>query len=122
VGGMFRYAGNKAADFLAMYTMPGLTEINDEREKLASFNLKQNYPNPFNPVTVIRYDIPNNSLVEVSVFDILGRQITTLVNNEAKNPGTYEVRFDGSGLASGIYFYQLRAGAYVQTRKMNLMR
>jgi parallel beta-helix repeat protein len=84
--------------------------------------LYQNYPNPFNPVTIIRYDIPDNSVVEVSIYDVLGRHIKTLVRNEVKQPGTYEVRFDASGLSSGIYFYRLTANTFVSTKKMMVIK
>lgn len=84
--------------------------------------LYQNYPNPFNPITIIRYDIPDNSMVDVSVYDILGRHIKTLVGNEVKQPGTYEIRFDASGLSSGIYFYRLTSEKYTSTRKLMLLK
>jgi predicted GH43/DUF377 family glycosyl hydrolase len=92
------------------------------------FVLAQNYPNPFNPVTNIGYSIGGvgdqglgASNVRLVVYDILGREVAVLVN-ERKAPGTYEVKFDGSGLASGVYFYRLTAGTLVQTRKMMLVR
>ena len=73
------------------------------------FSLEQNYPNPFNPSTVISYRLPVIGYVTLKVFDLLGREIATLVNEE-KPAGEYEVEFDGSALTSGIYFYQLKAG------------
>ncbi len=85
------------------------------------FTLSQNYPNPFNPRTSIRYEIRDMGYVSLRVFDILGREVAVLVN-ERKAPGIYEVRFDASGMASGIYFYRLTAGPYIQTRKMVLLR
>ncbi len=90
-------------------------------EKRSRFALGQNYPNPFNPSTTIRYDLPQSSMVRLSVFDILGHEISVLVN-ERKDAGSYEVKFDGSGLSSGVYFYRLQAGAFVQTRKLLLMK
>jgi photosystem II stability/assembly factor-like uncharacterized protein len=86
-----------------------------------SFVLRQNYPNPFNPSTVIQYQIPINGMVTLKVFDILGREIKTLVN-EYKNQGTYTVLFDASKLSSGIYFYQIRSGNFISTKKMILMK
>jgi hypothetical protein len=85
------------------------------------FSLQQNYPNPFNPITVISYQPSAFSNVKLTVFDILGGEVTTLVNEE-KEPGTYEVKFDASGLSSGIYFYRLQAGSFIETKKMVLMR
>ena len=86
-----------------------------------SFELKQNYPNPFNPVTTINYSIPSNGNVELKIYDILGREVATLVN-ETKAPGNYEVNFNAANLASGVYFYQLRAGDFIQTKKMILLK
>jgi hypothetical protein len=85
------------------------------------FNLAQNYPNPFNPSTIISYDIPRLSRVTLIIYDILGRQVATLVNEE-KRPGSYRMAFDGSGLASGVYFYQLQAGTYSNTKKLLLLK
>ncbi|MBL1213106.1 MAG: T9SS type A sorting domain-containing protein [Ignavibacteriae bacterium] len=92
------------------------------------FSLSQNYPNPFNPTTKIKFTIPGSvetfgktSQVQLKVYDILGNEITTLVN-EAKTTGTYEVEFDASNLSSGIYFYQLKSGTYLITKKMLLMK
>ena len=85
------------------------------------FVLYQNYPNPFNPNTVISYQLPVTSNVTVKVYDVLGNEVATLVNEE-KQPGVYEVVFDASSLASGIYLYKLLAGSFVQTKKMILLK
>ena len=85
------------------------------------FTLYQNYPNPFNPTTVIRYELPKESLVSIKLFDILGREVKTLVK-EMKTAGRYIYNLDASNLASGIYFYRLQAGSFVQTKKMVLMK
>jgi len=95
------------------------------------FSLSQNYPNPFNPTTKIRYEIPgqaqnDNMLVTLKVYDVLGNEVATLINEE-KPAGSYEVEFNGSNLTSGVYFYQLRAGspkgqAFIQTKKMLLIK
>ena len=87
----------------------------------SSFRLEQNYPNPFNPSTTIRYALPQRSHVTLMVFNTLGQRIATLVNDEVE-VGYHEVRFDGAGLASGVYFYRLQAGDSVQTRKLCLIR
>ena len=80
-----------------------------------------NYPNPFNPTTTIRYALPSRSHVALAVFNTLGQEVATLVN-ESQDAGHHDVRFDTSGLASGVYFYRLRAGEYVQTRRLMLLR
>lgn len=85
------------------------------------FVLDQNYPNPFNPATIIKYSIPFNTNVSIRVYDILGNEIAALVN-ENKNAGVFEVKFNGEGLSSGIYLYQLRAANFVETRKMTLIK
>ena len=83
--------------------------------------LGQNYPNPFNPVTGIRYQLAGVSDVRLRVCDLLGREVATLVHAR-QGPGTYEVRFDGSALPSGVYFYRLEAGTYTQTRRLVLLK
>jgi hypothetical protein len=85
------------------------------------FSLSQNYPNPFNPSTSIKYDIPKHSGVKLVVFDLLGREVATLVN-EMKKPGSYEVTFDGTNLSSGVYFYKIEAGDFVNVKKMVLIK
>jgi hypothetical protein len=85
------------------------------------FSLGQNYPNPFNPLTIIRYGLPQRSYVFLSVFNALGQRVATLVQGEVE-AGYHEVRFDGSGLASGVYFYRIQAGTYVETKKLLLIR
>jgi hypothetical protein len=94
-----------------------------------TFRLFQNYPNPFNPVTKIRFDVAQHTPyplsrgenVTLKVYDILGKEITTLVNEQLQ-PGSYEVTFDGSNLPSGVYFYQLRTGDFVNTKKLILFK
>jgi hypothetical protein len=84
-------------------------------------NLSQNYPNPFNPSTTIKYSLPHQSNVTLKVFDVLGSKVTTLVN-KVQSQGNYEVEFDGAELTSGIYFYRLQSGDFVETRKMLFMK
>ena len=96
--------------------------IENESNKIPTeYLLSQNYPNPFNPTTKISYAIPQNAFVELKVFNLLGQEIATLVNQE-KYAGVYEVNYDASNLPSGIYFYRMKAGEYVQTRKMILLK
>ena len=85
------------------------------------FSLSQNYPNPFNPITKIKYDIPKISNVFIKVYDIIGREIISLVN-EIKQPGYYEIMFDGTNYASGVYFYTISAGNYYNVKKMVLLK
>jgi photosystem II stability/assembly factor-like uncharacterized protein len=93
----------------------------DEKNSPGEFNLSQNYPNPFNPVSKIVFTIPERENVSLKVFDILGSEITTLVNKELE-AGKYEVEFSGKDLSSGMYIYQIEAGAFRVTKKMILMR
>jgi len=120
------------------FTIPGLeTKLTDEivvsvqnEETIPNaFSLEQNYPNPFNPSTKIRFTIPSviasaakqSQFVSLKVYDVLGNEVTTLVN-EDKPAGNYEVNFDARGLTSGIYFYKLSAGSFSQTKKMLLIK
>jgi hypothetical protein len=108
----------------------GLTDIADNKNDILSgFNLSQNYPNPFNPSTTIKYSIPSviasgtkqSQLVTLKVYDLLGNEVVTLVNEE-KPSGSHEVYFNGANLSSGIYFYKLQAGSFIETRKMVLLK
>ena len=98
------------------------TAINPVSSNLPEqFSLAQNFPNPFNPTTEIRFAIPVSGFVTLKVYDVLGRQVATLVN-ERKAPGVYEVTFDGNSLASGVYLYQVRSGNYISTKRMMLIK
>ncbi|HPI36884.1 MAG TPA: T9SS type A sorting domain-containing protein [Ignavibacteriaceae bacterium] len=88
---------------------------------VTDYALSQNYPNPFNPVTTINYQIPKDGFVSLKVYDILGKEIATLVNSD-KAQGKYTVEFDGSRFASGMYIYKLQSGDFVETRKMMLLK
>jgi photosystem II stability/assembly factor-like uncharacterized protein len=105
----------------AIYTNSPLVGINDKMENLNSFSLYQNYPNPFNPTTKIQWSVSTAGFQSLRVFDILGREIATIVN-EYKPAGSYEVEFDASRLTSGVYFYQLKSGNYFDVKKMVLLR
>ncbi len=85
------------------------------------YDLFQNYPNPFNPTTTIKYSIPSESLVKIKIYDILGREVTVLVNEE-KSAGNYTIQFNGNNFASGVYLYRIQAGNFVDTKKMILMK
>lgn len=102
------------------------TSFEDESSRIKTFSLSQNYPNPFNPSTKIEYAISSPQNATLKVYDVLGNEVATLVN-EYKSPGTYEVEFPANSgnsvnLPSGVYFYQLKAGDFVQTKKMVLLR
>jgi len=86
-----------------------------------AFNLSQNYPNPFNPFTIIRFSVPEESSVSIVVINPLGEEVTTLIN-ENITAGSYEVDFNAAGLPSGIYFYKIQAGSFIETRKMILLK
>ena len=132
--GLFKSASYRIA--CVIYTewinAGGSTTIisDDESDLLSDFNLSQNYPNPFNPSTKIKFTIPQSpliggggrgGLVTLKVYDVLGNELTTLVNQE-KPAGEYEVEFNSINLPSGVYFYQLKAGSLVETKKMILMK
>ncbi|HEX7358118.1 MAG TPA: CotH kinase family protein, partial [Ignavibacteriaceae bacterium] len=85
------------------------------------YSLMQNYPNPFNPVTLINYSIPKVTFVSLIVYDVIGNEVKTLVN-ELKNPGIYQVSFDGTGLSSGVYFYRIQAENFIDTKKLILLK
>jgi hypothetical protein len=88
---------------------------------VSAFRLEQNYPNPFNPKTGIRYQVPGVSNVKLAVYDLLGREVAVLVN-ERKAAGAYEVKFNGGGLASGVYIYRLTTDSFVRSRTMILIK
>jgi hypothetical protein len=98
-----------------------LVNYSNNKIEVYSYTLGQNYPNPFNPTSIIKYQIPELSFVTLKVYDVLGNEITTLVNKETP-AGNYEVEVNGTGLPSGVYFYQLKAGRFVETKKMVLLK
>ncbi|MCB0729291.1 MAG: T9SS type A sorting domain-containing protein, partial [Ignavibacteriae bacterium] len=87
----------------------------------SEFALNQNYPNPFNPTTNISFAIPTESFVSIKIYDILGKEVSKIVN-ETKQAGYYNFNFDASSLSSGMYFYKIEAGNFVQTKRMLLMK
>ena len=107
-----------------VWTVPiDLTAL-DTKENVyvpAEFKLHQNYPNPFNPITVISYQLSVSGLVLLKVFDVLGKEVATLIN-DVKPAGSYEVQFDASNLPSSIYFYKLSTDTFTETKKMVLIR
>ncbi|MCK9280523.1 MAG: T9SS type A sorting domain-containing protein [Melioribacteraceae bacterium] len=99
----------------------GITEVNYENPITYEYTLKQNYPNPFNPTTEIMFTLPRSGHVSLKVYDLLGREVVTLVNKELSG-GSHKIIFDASNLSSGIYFYRLQNGNYSQTKKMILVK
>ena len=93
----------------------------EKTSMLDGYNLSQNYPNPFNPATTIRFTIPADGLVQLQVYDILGREIATLVN-EYRHRGNYEVKFDAGKLSSGIYVYRIKCGSFTNSKMMVLQK
>ncbi|MBI5402983.1 MAG: T9SS type A sorting domain-containing protein [Ignavibacteriae bacterium] len=108
-----------SVNFYLYKTFTGIKQI--ENVLLSEYKLYQNYPNPFNPSTNIRYQITNNKYVSLKVYNILGKEVATLVN-EKQTPGVYEVTFDAGGLPSGIYFYKLQAGDFSEVKRMVLVK
>lgn len=102
-------------------TNPSIGIQNISSEIPAGFSLKQNYPNPFNPVTNIQFGLSKNEFVSIIVFDILGKEIATLVN-EYKQAGTYQVDFKATSLTSGVYFYRMKAGTFTDIKRMTLLK
>jgi len=113
------WAGTQAGHIYVYHDVVGIDPNNNNVPK--SYALQQNYPNPFNPTTNIKYSIPTASRVTITIYDALGNEVRTLVN-EYKGVGNYVESFDASNLSSGIYFYTLRAGDFVQSKKMSLIK
>jgi uncharacterized delta-60 repeat protein len=119
------YSGNSSWSVfdLVKYSQPGFipTGISGTLKNSYRYKLFQNYPNPFNPVTHIRYSIPKASFVIIKLYDILGREISTLISKE-ENAGSYELKLDGSNLSSGVYFYRMSAGNFSESKKLIILK
>jgi hypothetical protein len=104
-------------------TFTSLTDVEESQTDIpVEFSLKQNYPNPFNPTTTIIFDLPKKSQVSLKIYDLLGREIAILVNNEEMSAGSYSKGFNASRLTSGVYFYRIQAGAFTKTKKFLLLK
>ncbi|MCE1164809.1 MAG: T9SS type A sorting domain-containing protein [Bacteroidetes bacterium] len=101
---------------------PTVPVINISTEIPEKYDLMQNYPNPFNPSTKIRFNLPENADVTIRIFDMLGRQIRTLVNRQRLDAGTHQVEFDGAALSSGVYFYRIETDRFTQAKRMVLIK
>ena len=107
---------------IAVFNSAGVLSVkNQETSSLSNFHLFQNYPNPFNPTTTINYQLPQTGYVTLKVYDMLGREVTTLVNEE-KYKGSYSVNFDASKLASGVYIYRIKIKDYMSSKKMLFLK
>jgi len=105
-------------DLRAVKKFDGPTEINDEENTIPEqYLLSQNYPNPFNPETIINWQVPVAGHTTLKIYDLLGNEVATLVD-EFQPAGKYEMKFNGSSLSSGVYFYRLQSDSFVETRKM----
>jgi hypothetical protein len=112
--------GGQGASLFPDFLITGIQEYKDGFHP-SSFKLNQNFPNPFNPTTTIKYEIAVRSIISISVFDVLGREILLMVE-EDKPAGNYEVEFNATGLPSGIYFYRIQADTFAETKKMILLK
>lgn len=104
------------------YNELGITDLAEDNNEIpATYNLFQNYPNPFNPSTTIEYEIPKEEQVVLKVYNVLGKEVAELVNTN-KSAGKYNVNFNSKNLASGVYYYTIRAGEFFQSRKLVLLK
>lgn len=115
------YKGSFWLDNLTTYGTGQISDVNDIAGLPKVYHLYNNYPNPFNPVTAIKYELPKQSFVSLKVYDIMGREVATLVSSDQK-AGYYEVNFDASKLASGVYVYRITAGEFIHSQKMMLLK
>ena len=104
------------------FTITTVSGITNQGSEPLTFRLSQNFPNPFNPITMINFVIPEKSAVNLNIYDMSGRLVTTLINNEVRTEGAYSYQIDGSSLSSGMYVYRLSAGKFTETRKMILLK
>jgi hypothetical protein len=96
--------------------------VNGNTQTAYQYNLYQNYPNPFNPSTSIEFYLTKQSLVNLKVYDIVGKEVATLVNNDLRKEGLHQVTFDGSNLSSGVYYYKITAGEFTDVKKMMMIK
>jgi hypothetical protein len=116
------YTISTEEEMVIIPVLPPIVSVEDELASIPDkYYLEQNFPNPFNPITKIRYRLPESGIVSLKVYDILGNEIASLVNEE-KSAGNYEVQFNATNVASGIYFYKLQAGSFIETKKMILLK
>ena len=109
------------AGFWSMYSQNVLQDIKDENILPIEYRLEQNFPNPFNPSTVIKFGLPERVNVEIKIYDILGSEVNTLINQEME-ASWYNLEFDAAGYSTGIYICRMQAGNYINTKKMLLIK
>ncbi|OGU79601.1 MAG: hypothetical protein A2W11_05380 [Ignavibacteria bacterium RBG_16_35_7] len=109
------------AGFWQMYYQNVMVNVPDDDLLPIEFKLEQNYPNPFNPSTIIKFGIPEQSIVLIKIYDVLGSEVKTLLNQEM-DKGWYELLFNAAGYSSGIYIYRMQAGSYANTKKMLMIK
>jgi hypothetical protein len=114
-------SGNVPIQTIEVTLIGTATNVADNTNELESFYLDQNYPNPFNPSTTISYKLSANAMVSLKVFDVLGKEVAELINKE-QTAGAYSINFNAAELSSGIYFYRLEAGTFVETKSMMLIK
>ena len=100
---------------------PNILSVNNDPVKVSGYYLHQNYPNPFNPTTTIRFEIPQDGVVTIKIFDIFGQEVTTILN-EFQKADRYEVVFNSIGLSSGVYIYRMKVNEFIQSNKMILLK
>ena len=115
------HGGPGGSGMSGVITVEQPVSVSDNELFVNKFELNQNYPNPFNPTTTIKYSIPANGIITLLVFNAIGEEVSMLAN-EFKEAGTYDVSFNSGELSSGIYFYRLQAGSFVETKKMILLK
>ena len=117
----FSSDSNQTTEKLLLLNLDISLDVGSNNTNINSFYLSQNYPNPFNPSTKIKYSIAHSSFVTLKVYDLLGRGIAIIVNEE-KAAGNYEINFNANKLSSGVYFYRIQAGSFTDTKKLILLR
>ena len=115
------HGGPGGSGMSGVITVEPPVSVSGDDPIVTKFELNQNYPNPFNPTTTIEYSIPSNGLVNLNVFNAIGEKVGVLVN-EFKDAGNYEIVFNSGELTSGIYFYKLQTGNFIETKKMILLK
>jgi hypothetical protein len=123
VGALVVWESNRTGrpHIYSRYVLVPVAEVKEENEVAQSFELMQNYPNPFNPTTTIRFHVSTPGFVSLRIFDILGREVETLVG-EKLGVGAFSTKWDGKNFPSGVYFYRLQAGHFAETKKLILLK